>query len=132
MTFDQLTQYVSWAIYVLIFCVVAPKAVRRPTQANVDIALLFAVPLLTIGITVATSLQLIPSGAINSAISSSLLVSLAYMLFRLVDDFSAVPSWLARAAPVGLALIVVSLFVFAPPHPLWLNVLIVLYMLGLF
>jgi hypothetical protein len=116
MTFDQFTQYVSWAIYILIFCVVAAKAVRRPTQANVDIALLFAVPLLTIGISVATSLKIIQAEAVTSALSGSLLVGLSYMLFRLVDDFSVVPSWLSRAALAALVLIVVGLFVF-PPRP---------------
>ena len=132
MTFDQFTQYVSWAIYILIFCVVATKALRRPTQANVDMALLFAVPLLAIGISLASSLKIVQPGAITSALSGSLLIGLAYMLFRLVDDFSAVPSWLTRAAPVALLLIVVGLFLFPQPRPQWVNMLAILYAMGLF
>jgi len=132
MTFDQLTQYVSWAIYILIFCVVATKALRRPTQANIDTALLFAVPLLAIGINLASSLKIVQPGAITSALSGSLLIGLAYMLFRLVDDFSAVPSWLTRAAPAALLLIVVGLFLFPQPRPQWVNMLAILYAMGLF
>jgi signal transduction histidine kinase len=132
MTFDQFSQYLSWAIYILIFCVVGAKALRRPTQANIDIALLFAVPLLTIGLSMATSLKLIQSSPVTTGLSSSLLVGLSYMLFRLVDDFSAVPPWLLRAAPAALALLVVGFFAMTPPRPQWFSSLAVLYALGLY
>jgi signal transduction histidine kinase len=136
MTFDQFSQYLTWAIYIIIFCIVGAKAAQRPTQANIDIALLFAVPALSIGISLANSLQIIQpnptTAAITSAISTSLLIALSYMLFRLVDDFTAVPGWLVRSAPAVLAVFVVSNFLIAPPRPQWFTTLELLYGIILF
>jgi signal transduction histidine kinase len=130
MTFDQTVQYLSWAIYALIFCVVTAKAVRRPRTANIDIALFFAVPALVIAITVAQSLGIVSTQGLPNTISSSLIVIMGYMLFRLVDDFSEVPVWLSRAALAGLALCVLGLIVYAPPRPAWLSVVQIAYLVG--
>ncbi len=136
MTFDQFSQYLTWAIYIIIFCIVGAKAARRPIKANVDIALLFAVPALSIGISVANSLQIIQPNptttAITSAISISLLITLSYMLFKLVDDFTTVPRWLVRSTPVVLAIFVVANFLIAPPRPQWFTTLELLYGIILF
>ena len=42
---------------------------------------------------------------------------MAYMLLRLVDDFSDVPAWLMRGALIALVLLAAGAFVFAQPLP---------------
>src|SRR5437868_3982479 len=130
MTFDQTVQYLSWAIYALIFCVVTAKAVRRPRTANIDIALFFAVPTLVIAITLAQSLGIVPTQGLPNTISNSLVVIMGYMLFRLVDDFSVVPVWLTTAALAGVALCVLGFIVWLPPRPTWLTVVQIAYLVG--
>ena len=44
MTLDQLSQYLTWILYLLVFAVVVVRAVRDPMRANIDIALLFGLP----------------------------------------------------------------------------------------
>src|SRR5438874_5808558 len=134
MTADDLVQYLSWAIYVLIFVVAAIRAVRRPLRANVDIALLFAVPALIVALEVPGELGLIPpDDLLVGAILACLIVAMVYLLLRLVDDFSDVPKWLIRSAEVALGLLVIAMlaFAFAPPQPRWLTVLFLLYLIGL-
>jgi signal transduction histidine kinase len=133
MTFDQVVQDLSWIIYVLIFVVVAAKAVRRPLRANIDIALLFGTAAAIIALTVAVSLGLIASRGLSGAIVVSLLLLMIYMLLRLVDDFSEVPTWLMLAATAALALCVLGAFAFAvaPRQPDWLTTLELVFILGL-
>src|SRR6476646_1088604 len=132
MTFDQITQYLSWAIYWLIFAVVLVKAIRRPSQANVDIALFFAMPAASIALSVAASFNLIDQGPILSTISSALIFAMGYLLFKLVEDFSVVPVWLSRVALAGFALALLSLFILPAPRPTWLGLLQIIYLAGLF
>ena len=41
LTADQLVIYLSWAIFLAIFGLVAVQAIRRPSRAHIDIAPLF-------------------------------------------------------------------------------------------
>src|ERR671937_2349674 len=126
MTADDLIQYLSWAIYVLIFVVATIRAVRRPLRANVDIALLFAMPALIVAFEVPGELGLVsPDDTLFGAIIASLFVAMIYLLLRLVDDFSNVPVWLMRFAEAALVLLVIGMVAFAlyPPEPRWLTVL---------
>ncbi len=61
---------------------------------------------------------------------TSLLLAMGYMLLRLVDDFALVPLWLMRGAGALLAVLAASAFVFAPPRPAWLNLLMLLYLVA--
>jgi signal transduction histidine kinase len=132
LTFEQVTQYLSWTIYTLIFCIVTVKAIRRPTRANVDIALFFTMPAAVIALTIAGNLKLLTPDPLLSTITGSLLFIMGYLLFRLVDDFAVVPVWLSRAALAGLVLCVLSLFVFAPKPPGWVSILQIIYLSALF
>jgi len=42
MSASQLLQAVSWLLYVLVFALVAARAVRHPTRAHLDMSLFFA------------------------------------------------------------------------------------------
>lgn len=131
MTADQLIQYLSWTVYVLIFLVAAVNAARRPRRASVDIALFFSAPLLIIGQGIGAALGLVRAGPIPNAISTSLLLSLGYLLLRLVDDFTIVPGWLVRGAAAGIGLLAACAFLFTPPRPEPLNLLMAAYLIGL-
>src|SRR5438552_6022353 len=133
MSLNDFIQYFSWAIYLLIFIVVTVGAIRRPSRANIDIALLFgsAAAIIAISEALSKDLRLIQPGPIVTAITSSLLLAMIYMLLRLVADFSDVPRWVMPASDVALAAFVVSLFVVGQPLPGWLSSLILAYILGL-
>lgn len=139
MSADKLIQYLSWAIYILIFVNVLLKAVRRPLRTNIDTALLFSLPALLVVLAIPAEIDSamgytpasIPALTI---FTSALLVALPYMLLRLADDFSDVPAWIMRLAEAGLAAIIigVAVFVLSPPQPIWFSLLASLYLIGFF
>ena len=131
MTADQLLQALTQAVYVLIFLVVAAEAVRRPSRANVNIALLFGATALIIALGwIRTALHITLPPALT-ALTGALLMALPYLLLRLVDDFAAVPRLLMRGAEVGLVLAVAGLFLGPAPLPAPLTLLYVAYFVGL-
>src|SRR5689334_18400894 len=129
MTADQFIQYLSWSTFVLIFVNVVVKMIRYPVRTNIDIALLFALPVVIIAIATAMRLQLIRSGPLLTATAILALLAIAYMLLRLVADFSFVPVLLMRVAEGWLAALVVGAFVFAARPPAWLILIMLLYLL---
>jgi signal transduction histidine kinase len=114
---DDLLQYVTQALFVLIFLVVLWQAIRQPLRANVDIALLFGVFSLLIAEGIVLQLLDVESNRVLTAVSGSLLMAHPYLMLRLVDDFAVVPAWLMRLALVGLGAAVVGLFAIPPPLP---------------
>src|SRR5438093_13732536 len=102
MSLNEFIQYFSWAIYLLIFIIVTTRAIRRPSRASIDIALLFGLVAAIIAISEAASkdIRLIPQGPIVAAITSSLLLAMIYMLLRLVADFSELPRWMMPASGI--------------------------------
>jgi signal transduction histidine kinase len=130
MSFDQFTQYLSWAIYLTLFLVLVWRAVRQPLRANVDMALLFSAPTVIIGIGLLATLGLIHSGPIPNAINTSLLLLMGYLLLRLVDDFTAVPVRLLQGATISLAVLVLGTFLFNLPRPVVLTLLQIAYVVG--
>ena len=110
MTLDELSQYLTWILYILVFAVVVVRAVRDPMRANVDLALLFGLPGLMILISALTKSGLLPTSHITSTLSSAALLGMVYMLVRLAYDFMDVPVWVIRTAEVTLAIILVEAF----------------------
>ncbi len=110
MTLDELSQYLTWILYILVFAVVVVRAVRDPMRANVDIALLFGLPGLIILISALTKSGLLPTSHITSTLSSAALLGMVYMLVRLAYDFMDVPIWVIRTTEVVLAIILVAAF----------------------
>src|SRR5436190_8161980 len=139
MSVDKLIQYLSWAIYILIFVNVAAKAIRRPLRTNIDIAILFSLPafivLSTIPAEISQTQGLTPTpNPALTIITSAMLVALPYMLLRLADDFSDVPVWLMRLSELGLAAIIIGVIIFVsyPPQPVWFSLLASFYLIALF
>jgi signal transduction histidine kinase len=112
-TADALLQFLTQAVYFLVFLYVSAQAVRRPSRANVDTAIFFGVLALIIAWQWVSSALAIERTPLVSTLTGILLMSLPYTLLRLVDDFSDVPRWVMRAAEAGLALSVVALAVMA-------------------
>jgi signal transduction histidine kinase len=128
MSADQLVQYLSWTVFVLIFVSTTVRAARHPQRANIDIALFFSVPMIIIVIAIGATLGLVLAGPLPNAIITSLLLAMGYLLLRLVDDFARMPAWLSRGALALLGLLVISAFAFQPPRPGWLNLLMLLFL----
>jgi signal transduction histidine kinase len=131
MSAEQLIQYLSWALFLLVCVSVTLQAVRTPRRVTIDIALFFIIPAVIISFSIETKLGLAQPGPLLNAISTVLILSMAYMLLRLVEDFSDVPTWLMRGALIALALLGASAFVFVQPLPPALTALMVIYLIGL-
>lgn len=141
MTANQLLQYTTWAVYVLIFISTTVKAVRRPLRANIDIALFFLLPTLIILQVALVGLGIEPNSPPILAVTIALFPLLVYMLLRLVDDFSTVPSWLLRLSETLLVVIVAGIFTTLQPPasstsnssnlPSWLQTFLIIYVLAM-
>ncbi|HKP54705.1 MAG TPA: ATP-binding protein [Chloroflexia bacterium] len=135
MTLSEFFQYLTWSLYVLIFVIATIRAVRRPVRANIDIAVLFSLPALIIGLSLEIRFHFIDiqPGPLVNALTAALILAMAYMLLRLVDDFSYVPRWVMRSSEIALALLVIatSIFSYNPPFPLWLAPILILYIVVL-
>ncbi|HEX5417888.1 MAG TPA: ATP-binding protein [Chloroflexota bacterium] len=120
-------QDLAWAFYVLIFVIVARRAARRPTRANLEIALFFGDIFLIIAISTVPSLLGVTPPAGLALVTGALLLALPYLLLRLLVSFSEVaPRWL-RFTEAGLVLAVVGLVATAGQPMLWLTLLLVAY-----
>jgi signal transduction histidine kinase len=100
MTALQVIQGINNALFVAIFVLVAIGASRRRTRTAVDTAVFFGA--LAFAVLEAPVLQLlgIAGGAATIAIAGVLVMSLPYLMLRLLADFAGVPL-LVRAATLG-------------------------------
>jgi signal transduction histidine kinase len=118
MRVEDFLQDVSWALYVLIFVLVAVRAARRPTRAHLDMTLFFGVVALIIALSAFTAAVFPRSPpAALAGVTASLLLALPHLLLRLVEDFTRVPKWVLRASAAGLVLSVLAVFVSPTPIP---------------
>src|SRR5919202_1294623 len=128
MRVEDFLQDLSWALYVLIFLLVAVRAARRPTRAHLDMTLFFGVVAVIIVLSAASQVlyatrpppQLL-------ALTSSLLLGLPHLLLRLVEDFTRVPKWVLRASAAGLVLSVLLIFLAPTPLPSGLALALMTY-----
>ena len=117
MTALDLISGLTQATFVVVFLLVLYRTVRQPTPAHVDMSIFFGDTALVI---LASRLAaLLPSPqAWDTVATVVLLMALPYLLLRLVDDFTTVPTVVKRLAEIGLAAAVVDTVatggVFAP------------------
>ncbi|HEU4328874.1 MAG TPA: ATP-binding protein [Roseiflexaceae bacterium] len=126
LTADQLIQYLSWAVFVAIFGHVIWQLARFPRRANLNIALLFSATTLVIVSSSLARLGVLPR-ELNGAISGSAILSLPYLLLRLLDDIVVVPTALRRTVGALLAGSVLTIWATPTQRPAWLNMLMLLY-----
>ncbi len=126
---NEQLQYLSWALYLLIFAAVVSRAIGRPTRAHLDMALFFGATTLIILLTVAPTLLRQPPPDWLSDATGALLLALPFLLLRLVADFTRVPTWVTRGSAFGLALSVVAIVLVPKPMPAAVAMLLVLFFL---
>ncbi len=131
MSADQLLQYTTWVLFVLVFLFSVLEATRRPLRANFDIALLFLAPTLVILVELAEDRSLLQPSDPVQAVCDFLILVLPYLLLRLVDDFSEVPRTLLRLAEAWLVAVAVGLLVLVPPRPAWYSLPATIYFVAL-
>lgn len=130
LTADQLITYLSWVIFVIIFIVVAIQAIRRPSRAHFDIALLFGVTTLVIAIALAFLFGLLAPAGASASLAGSAILALPYLLLRLVDDIAEVPLRVRRGIEVLLLISIVTLWLLPLDRPSWINLLLLCYVIG--
>ncbi|MGH2388703.1 MAG: hypothetical protein ACRDIE_10915, partial [Chloroflexota bacterium] len=110
MSADNVLAYPAEALFVLVFLISAFRAVQQPKRANLDTVYLFGVfaVLMVEGLIVSTfHLHL---GTLPNALINTLIVSLPYLLLRLVDDFTVVPPRWMVTGLVGFILSGIAFF----------------------
>src|SRR5438067_1696775 len=101
----------SQAIFVLIFVLVAIRALRRATPAHVDMTIFFGIlAFVVIESRIASLLGVaLPEWFTDTLIAT--IVALPYVMLRLVDDFTSVPLLLLRVSEVALIAFAIALYV---------------------
>ena len=115
----------------LVFFVVASKAVRDPRPVHIDVALFFSVPALIIVIAACQDFGILQPNRFVDTVVTALLLAIGYVLLRVVDRVSTAPDWLVRSSEVALALLTVGVALNTTPLPGWLAILMLIYLVGL-
>ncbi|MGE0228350.1 MAG: ATP-binding protein [Dehalococcoidia bacterium] len=117
MAIDQLTQYLSDGGYLLLFVLSVTYALRWRSQLGVDIALFFGAiaAVVVLAIVSRPEADSLPRAVV--ATQALVIMALPYLLLRLLRDLDGVATVLMRGVETGLALSAAVLFVFAPPYP---------------
>lgn len=130
MSAEQLVNYLTWAVYFSIFVITAARAIRYPRRVNIDIALFFTAPAFIIVVSALSNANLLADSPFIGALMGSILLLIAYLLLRLLDDFTDIPRFWVPAAGLAWLLLSLPLFFLTDP-PLWLTLLQIGYFVGL-
>src|SRR5437667_12697301 len=98
MSASTLLQVLTQALFVVVFVVVAVKAVRRPRRVTIDTALLFGVASLLVAEGWVLAVLHTKPSPLLAVLASALIMALPYLLLRLVNDFAGVPGSVMRGA----------------------------------
>jgi signal transduction histidine kinase len=128
---NDLILYTNWGVYLFLFGRVLRQALRHPWRVNIDVALLFSVPVLNALINAASRLGMLPPIAEIRNVVIALLLLVALLLFRLADDFVIVDRRLQRVLGGAMLLLVLVVLVVPVPQPVWLSALAFLAVIGL-
>lgn len=126
MTADDLIRAVTWTLFTVIALRSALHAIRRPTRANLEIALFFGLCLFIILVSVLNLTDRPDLNPVTISVVSTALLALPYVLFRLIDDVIGVPSILAHGVSLGFVLSVVVVWALPQNRPPWLDSLLLL------
>ncbi len=107
MTALELITATTHAIYVVVFVLVLRRAIRQPTPAHVDMSVFFgAVALVILESRISPLFAPTTPVFVADAVVVALM-ALPYLLLRLLDDFTSVPTWARRIVELGLLLVTV-------------------------
>lgn len=112
MTALELIGLVNQALFVGLFVAVLWHALRQPTRARIDTALLFGS--IALVVVVARAVDLLGLGSPSTTAVTLALLSVApFAMLRLVDDFSGMASWLRLAGTAAfIGVVAISLLAF--------------------
>lgn len=130
LTADQLIQYLSWTIYVIIFMQVFWRLIRSPQRANLNIGLLFFSTTLIICMTLLSRAGLVGATVTGYVVSTALLL-LPYLLLRLLDDLVVLRAPVRRGVEVLEVLSILTIWLLPLTRPAWVNLLLLAYVLAL-
>ena len=131
MTALELVSHLTELIYVLIFLLVVWGALRRRTRTSVDIALFFgAIAIFIVESQIVTLFGLQQVELVNDVVTI-LVIAMPYLLLRLVDDFSTVPSIASRLGEVGLVFSAIAFLASEGTPPAPIAQVVVLYFAAL-
>ncbi len=117
MTAVEFIRYTTDALLLLIFVLVAARAIRRRTRTAFDAALFFGALAFTVAEQLLNQAVALSPAPFWSALSGAAAMTLPFLLLRLVDDFAGVPRPAKSAALVGLIGSVIALFALMPLPP---------------
>jgi len=124
---NQFLQYLTQILFVLLSLSVTRAFVRQPTPTRRDIAAFFGI------ITVITIAQWLISVFHTTMpvwltiLNAALFMALPYLLIRLLNDFTTVPTPIMRGAEAGLVVAIISIVIVPQPLPGAHALLLVLY-----
>ncbi|MBV9898197.1 MAG: hypothetical protein JO020_28915 [Chloroflexi bacterium] len=124
---DQL-QYLTWLLYLVGFALVLRRTLGRPTPAHIDMTLFFGAVAVIVLVSVASKIGLPVPAWLGNDVAAALLLSLGYLLMRLVADFTVVPEVLLRGVEVGMLVSIVAVVALPPPLPLGMVIAVVAYL----
>ena len=102
MTILETLTYGTQLLFVVVALYVAMHTLRNPTRSNLYILLFFSLLVVAIAYSWIQSLLGLIPGPVGQLVTPVLVLALPYVLLRLADAFSSVPSRYLRAAEVGL------------------------------
>jgi signal transduction histidine kinase len=126
MSAQTLLQYVTWALFAVVFAATLVQAIRHPRRSTVDPALLFGACGLIIALAAIGAAVGAPPNRPLNTVEGGLIIALPFLLVRLAQDFARLTAALVRAAEVGL-IAAVALLAFLPRRPLAVDLLLVAY-----
>jgi signal transduction histidine kinase len=118
-------------LFVGIFLVVAVHALRHPRRATIDAALFFAAFSFIVLYTVVAPPLHLAANALAVGLVITVLLAAPYLLLRLADGFTTVPSFLSRGAAAGFVLVAVSALALPASLRPMLTVPYIVYFVGL-
>ncbi len=114
LTAADFLRYLTWAIFLLIGLWVVAQAIQRPTRVNIDAGLLFGGLATAIVVNALAQIGLIAPGPLITSLITVVLLSLPFLLVRLMDDVVGVPPRLMRVFMVAFALYLAVPFLLPP------------------
>src|SRR5690606_25842583 len=130
MSAADLIQYLTWLVYLAIFVVALSQAIVHPRRTNIDIALLFGILAFIIADSLLADLGLYTLPPALALRNGALILAMAYVLLRLVDDFTNVPKIFMHTMSVCLVFACAGLLL-PQPAPIWVTVGQVVFFVGL-
>ena len=101
----ELISVSNQVLFIGLFAVVAWRAVRQPTRANLDTTLLFGAIAGAVGVSRVGSWLGISEDPAITALSLVLLNAAPFAMLRLVDDFRGTPRWVQFAGAAAFAIV---------------------------